>query len=261
MPRKTLHLMTLCLLLGVTVVEPVSAQEAEPEAEPRYVILDCMKSTSSDYQAVEMELWKPVHQELISQGRKLQWAFYWVMFGDRSECDYYTANVVTQSQLNGPGDFQAVFETVHAGKDVDEMMARTSAAREMVWSQLWLIHDMVQPNDFSYVQVNQMDADDSDAYISMEREVYRPVHAALVKDSVTAGWGLYQLMSPHGSSIGYNFGTVDFLKSLGGIDFGSYMQKAHPDKDVAALNEQTGEVRDMVRSEVWMLLDRADPSE
>ncbi|MDX1740552.1 MAG: hypothetical protein R3178_04625, partial [Rhodothermales bacterium] len=125
------HVAALCILSLLAGVQ-ASAQDAEPT----YVILDCMKSTSSEYADLETEVWKPMHQELVKQGKKLQWALYWVLFGDRSVCDYYTANVVTESQLDAWGGFEDVFAVVHPDKDMDKVMSETAAAREMVWTEL-----------------------------------------------------------------------------------------------------------------------------
>ncbi len=244
------------LFLGLLIVSPIQAQDAEPT----FVTVDCMKSTSSDYVDLETEIYKPIHQAQVDAGRKQSWALYWVLFGDRSECDYYTVNVQTGSQMNAEGGgFAAFFEQVHPDLDMDEVSADTWASRDMVWTRQWRIVDMVPPTDFTYVQVNEMLADDGTEYIAMERETYKPVHEALVADGVTAGWGVYQLVSPHGSSMGFNYGTADFLNSLGGVDWNTYMAKAHPGKDVAALADAAEDTRELVSSETWLLLQRTDP--
>ena len=154
-----------------------------------------------------------------------------------------------------------VFGEVHPDKDLDKVWAKTFAAREHVETRQWAIVDMVPPEDFKFVQVNQMMAKDGGTYVAMEREVYKPVHQALVEDGVTAGWGLYWLVSPHGTSQPYNYGTADFLHSLEGINWGEYVRKAHPDEDVDSLLAGQGDVRAMVNSEIWELVDRTTPAE
>ena len=61
------------------------------ENQPLYVKVDCMKSTSADYNSVELEIWQAMHQELVNKGEQNSWALYWVMYGDRSRCDIESA--------------------------------------------------------------------------------------------------------------------------------------------------------------------------
>ncbi len=258
MSNRTWRGVAICWLVVLVIPSPASAQDAEPT----YLVIDCMKSTSSQYADIETDIWKPMHQEMVNQGKKVSWGFYWVLYGDRSACDYYTVNTVTASQLNSmDGTMRDVFEKVHPGKDFDKMMAETAAAREMGRTELWQMIDVIQPEDFTYVQVNQMSADDESAYVEMEREVYKPVHEAMVEDGTTAGWGLYRLVSPHGSAVGYNFGTADFLHTLGSVEWDSWLRKVHPDRDPDEIGAQLDDARDFLKGDVWLLMDRTAPAE
>ena len=217
-----------------------------------------MKSRTSDYPDVESNVWKPIHAELVNQGRKLSWAFYGVRYGDRSECDYFTVNAYRgiEAVEDDLPDFQDIYKKVHPNGKFDEDMNKTWASREMVWSELWIQLDGVGPGEFKYVRVNQMATESGDAYVEMEREIYKPVHAALMEAGETGGWGLYQRVAPFGTSSAYNYGTVDFLKDLGGVPFGEYFEKVHPDADPDAIGERTTTARDLVSGSIWILLDR-----
>ncbi len=223
----------------------------------QYVQVDCMKSRTNDYPDVERNIWKPIHAELVKQGRKLSWAFYRVWYGDRSECDYFTVNVYRgiEAVEDDQPDFQDIYKKVHPKRTLDKDMNKTWASREMVWSELWIQVDGVGPGEFKYVQVNYMAADSGDAYVEMERETYKPVHAALMEAGETGGWGLYQRLWPLGTSSAYNYGTVDFLKDLGAIPFVEYFEKVHPGADVDAIGERTTATRDLVSGSIWILLD------
>ena len=113
------------LLLALSGVVPAQ----DEEQQTLYVAVDCMKSTSGDYRGVETEIWQPMHQERVDQGKINSWALYWVMFGDRSTCDDYTVTSYRgQDQLNADPQFADVFKSVHKGKNVTKAMARTYAA-------------------------------------------------------------------------------------------------------------------------------------
>lgn len=247
---------TVCLL-ALTLALSASAQDSEPT----YTILDCMKSSSPDYADIESQIWKPIHQEMVNQGKKLQWGLYWVLFGDRSECDYYTVNVVTQSQLDDSGNFAEAFEAVHPGKDADQLMAKTAASREMVWTELWLTHEFIAPENFAYAQINHFSVSNASDYLAIERDYAMPTHSAMVADGVSAGWGLYGLVSPSGEEVPYTHGTADFTTTLAGFPFWEYLEKVHEGKDLNELSDQLNAVRDVVSSETWMLVDRTMPAE
>ena len=253
------RLIFLALVVVTLAVPRVSA--AQDDQPTLYVVVDCMKSTSADYVDVETEIWQPMHQEMINQGKRNSWALYWVLYGDRSDCDYFTVNTyLGEDQLNDDTSYGDVFASVHRGKNVDEAMDRTAASREMVSSELWRWIDGVQPQEHQYAVVNQMYAEDGDDYLEMEREVYKPVHQALVDAGHRAGWGVYELLAPYGTSLPYNFGTVDFLNKLGPVPWGATIRSVHPDREVAAIGQEMQDLRDLVRGETWLLIASTTPA-
>ncbi len=239
---------TVALLLpGLTTAE-------EEEQATLYVSVDCMKAAQPGYPDLERELWQPMHQERVRQGKINGWALYWVMFGDRSRCDYYmVTSYLGEEQLNAGPSFDAVFAAVHKGRNFEKAMARTWAARQHVASELLLLIDSTPINEHRYAIVNRMYAKDPDAYESMERRVFKPGHEALVEDGHRAGWGLYELISPIGTAVPYNFGTVDFVNHLSPVPMAEAMLDAHPNRDLRAIHEML-QLRDHVSSETWLLI-------
>ncbi len=230
---------------------------ATQEDSTLYVQVDCMKSRTYDYPGVESNIWKPIHAELVNQGRKLSWAFYGVLYGDRSECDYFTVNNYRgiEAVEDDLSDLQDIYKKVHPNGKFDEDMNKTWASREIVWSELWIRVDSVGPGEFKYLRVNQMAAHSGNEYVEMEREIYKPVHAALMEAGETGGWGLYSREAPWGTSSAYNYATVDFLKDLGAFPLGEYLEQVHPDADLDAIDERTTATRDLVSGSIWTLLD------
>jgi hypothetical protein len=244
----------LTLMLVAAAIPCVSAAQEEAGGT-LYVEVSCMKSTSADYVDVETEIWQPIHQQAVKQGKQAGWAVYWVLHGDRSVCDYYTVNTYRGlEQLNAAGDPSEYFAAAHPGKNWDEAWQRTVASRDHVRSQLWVWLDGVPGGDHRFMAVNQMYAEDGPAYVQFEQETWKPIHQALVEGGHSAGWGLYALSSPHGSSIPYNYGTVDLMKQLGPVPIAEAIGSAHPDADVAAILQQGLDLRDHVLGETWMLI-------
>jgi hypothetical protein len=246
---------TVLTLMLVAVTIPCVSAAQEEAGGTLYVQVDCMKSTSADYVDVETEIWQPIHQQAVKQGKMSSWALYWVLYGDRSVCDYYTLNSYQGlEQLNAAGDSSEYFAAAHPGENWDEAMQRTAASRDHVRSQLWVWIDGVPGGDHRFVAANQMYAEDGPAYEQFEQETWKPIHQALVEGGHTAGWGLYALSSPHGTSIPYNYVTVDFLERLGPAPIAETIGSVHPDADVAGILQQGLDLRDHVLGETWMLI-------
>ena len=261
MPFRNPAITVLTLLLTAAAVPSVSTAQDEEQAV-FFIQLDCMKSTSSDYGEVETEIWQPMHQEMVKQNKRFNWSLYWVLFGDRSECDYYTVNTFRGlEQLNAEWGYAEVFATVHPGKNWDEAMARTNASRTLVRTELWVWVDGVPPADHRYAMVNQMLAEDRADFLEYEQETWKPIHQALVDGGHRAGWGVYELVSPVGSSLPYNFSTVDFLKQLGPAPVEETMRSVHPDQEITAIFQDGEDARDHVLGETWMLIASTQPED
>ena len=226
---------------------------AQTEAStPLYISVDCMKSRTMDYEQIEQEIWKPMHQYLVDAGKRNSWSLYRVMYGDRSRCDYYTVTTFSgEEQLNTDRDYAEAFEAVHAGKSVDKAMARTLASREHVATELWLQIDQTELKPHRYAIVNKMYAEDPVAYEDMESRVFKAGHQALIDSGHRAGWAVYTLVSPVGSSIPYNYGTVDLVNDLSPVPMAEAMMAANPDRDLDAMHDLL-ELRDHVLSETWV---------
>ena len=248
-------LRTTCVLTVVALVVPSASVAQQGEQATVYAEVSCMKSTSTDYTDVETEIWQPMHQEMVNRGLKSGWTLYWVRYGDRSACDYYVVNnYVGEAQLNDDTPTTEIFAAVHPGKDWDKAMAQTAQSRVMVRSELWAYVDGLAPQPFEYIAVNYMYAENGADYVAMEREVYKPVHQALVDGGHTAGWSLWQLVSPHGTSVPYNYATVDVSNALGPVPMGQAMQAVHRGRDLAMINQATLAARKLVRSDTWARL-------
>jgi len=198
MKAKNPVITMLTLLLAVLATPAVGF--AQGEETTFWVQVECMKSKAPDYVAVETEIWQPMHQEAVKQGKLVSWAFYRVLYGDLSECDYYAVTTFRGvEQLNADRPFADYFATAHPGKNWDDALARTVASRAHVRTELGIWLEAVPPTDHRYVSVNQMYAKDGAAYLKLEREIWKPVHQAMVERATarggpSMGWTL--LMEP-----------------------------------------------------------------
>ncbi len=237
-------------VLAALTVAPAFAQDSTPT----YIAVDCMRATAADYEQIERETWQPVHQYLVENGKRASWGFFGVVYGDRSRCDYHTVTTYSSlEQLNADPDWEEAFAAVHPRMNVEKVMEKTLAARELVSTELWLQLDQTELKPFRFAIVNKMYAEDPLAYETMESKVFKAGHQVLVDRGQRSGWAIYTLVSPIGSSIPYNYGTVDFVNELGPVPMAEAMMEGNPDRDLDAMAELL-ELRDHVLSETWALI-------
>jgi len=251
-----------CLATVAIMISGASLAQ-EREKQPLYLSVDCMKSTNADYTSVELEIWRAMHQELVNRGEQNSWALYWVMYGDRSKCDYYTVTThLGDEQLNANPSISDVFKAVHPGDDFEEAMVRTWASRQHVATELWVAVDGTEVKEHRFAVVNRMNASDPDAYEGMESRVFKPGHEALLASGHRAGWGMYALITPIGTSTPYNYSTVDFSNVLNPVPMAEAMLAANPDRDLNEMHDLL-ELREHVGSQTWSLVASTEnpPSE
>lgn len=250
-------------ITGFTIAAILSSAASvadDEERAPTYISVDCMKSTSPGYSSIETDIWQPMQQELVNQGKRNRWALYRVLYGDRSKCDYYTVTTYTGSaQLNADALLADVFRVVFPGRDFEKAMVDTWTSRQHVASALWMMVDGIRPKPHRYAVVNRMNAPDPDAYERMETRVFKPGHQALVDDGHRAGWAMYALVSPLGTSIPYNYSTVDFVDHLDPVPMAEAMLTANPERDLDAIQDLLA-LREQVNSETWALVAATEPA-
>jgi hypothetical protein len=249
---KIINVFAIGLAAAVFVLP--CATFAQDDQVPRYASVDCMKSTSTDYVDVETDIWLPMHQARVDQGTIAAWALYWVQYGDRTKCDYYTVTTyIGSEQLNADHSVDDVFGAVHPGRNLETEMANTAESRTHVATYLWHSIDRTAVGEHRYAVVNMMNARDPDIYERMETQVFKPGHQALVDSGHRSGWAMYELVTPLGTSIPYNYSTVDFTNDLNPVPMAEALMSANPDRDLDAL-EDLLRLRDQVSSETWALV-------
>ena len=238
--------------LALAVSADISAQDEE--RPPLYVSVDCMKSIAADYTEIETQIWQPMHQERVNQGKINSWALYWVMYGDRSKCDYFTVTTyLGQEQLNAGTTFEKAFQATHPDSEFSEAMVRTWASRRHVATELWVVVDSTEINEHRFAVVNRMNAEDPVAYEQMESRVFKPGHQALLDGGHRSGWAMYALISPGGTSVPYNYSTVDFSNVLSPVPMAEAMLSANPDRALDEMQDLL-KMREHVNSQTWTMV-------
>ena len=112
------------------------------------------------------------------------------------------------------------------------------------------IHSLPKP---LYLMVDYMKvtSDKADAYVNIEKKVWKPIHEKRLKDGLIRGWYLYRVDNPPEARRDYSFVTVNVFDSF------AKLEDPHPEKyftNVPAEElQRTSDSRELIRSEVWRL--------
>lgn len=113
----------------------------------------------------------------------------------------------------------------------------------------------------TYVQVDYMKVapGKDQAYIDLERNIWKPYHQALIEAGRRVWWGLYGVRSPAGTEVDHNYATVNVYGKFADMEApyaGDVLARVHAGKDVSTLANEALAARDLARSETWQLVDQ-----
>lgn len=271
--KRYVTILVAWIVVGIPGI-PVFAQSDVPVS---YLKVDYMKvapGKTAEYLDVEKTIWKPIHRERVKAGKITGWYLYSVMYpaGTSAEYNYVTVSIFdkfTQTEEEYPQEHLKMAHPGVTDKKMDEMMARTIAARELVRSELWQLNDWVpfdKPAPYHWANFMRVVPGREGEYLQLEREIWKPIHSTYKRLGHTAGWAVYTLMFPFGTDYPYNFGTVDFYNDYAEIAItvpDSTLQLAHPnyeDINWDKIYDQTFEIRELVRRDLRVLVDYVNQS-
>lgn len=254
------------LFMAVCVIPMLGmAQESNP-----LIVVDLMKvepENASSYVEIEQNIWKPIHQERIKKGLIVGWVMYEVMYaGSDDPYNYVTVNVYANPpNLENP--YQGmVFKDIHPDKDLNAEMEKTAKLRKVTRSQLMSRSNFAYPEgaegtaDYQYIVVNYMKTLPGGNFMQLEEELAKPVSQQLIKNGNWAGWTVWSNVFPRGSVMESDVVTVDYypdFSTIGTVNYRGAFEQAHPGKDWSEFTQKVGSSRNMVRSELWKLIDYA----
>ena len=262
------------LIIALTIIIGLGfpKQGNTQENNNLFGLVDLMKVEQGNDQAyldMEKNLWKPIHQERLKNGKILGWVLYRVWFKGAND-DY---NYVTVTLYDNPANVENPFEgielaDIHPGMEANDFMEKTNSSRKLVQSRLMQQVNTAFPDGgqsaapFKYLVVNYMKPTPGSAFLEFENEHAKPIHEELVKSGEWAGWSVWANIFPRGTSEPYRFVTVDYysdFSKMGTADYMGAFKKAHPDEDWDKYAETVGKSREMVLSELWEVVDRVMP--
>lgn len=233
-----------------------------------FAIVEFMKvkpGNETKYLEVEKNIWKPLHQERINQGKITGWILYRVLYTGTQDPYNYATVTLFGGTANLEDPWAGIDpQKVLPDRDMDKDMVETDTSRELVKSHLIMRLDEVYkeggPGAFKYIEVDYMKVKpgNESSYVEVERNIWKPIHNEFINAGQRVGWSLWSIVFPSGSGNDYQYVTANYFpdfQKIGAADYNAAYAKAHADKSVEELDSKTANSRDLVRSELWQVVD------
>lgn len=258
-------LISLMFAFVMACLPQVSKAQDQP---PVFAIVDFMKvkpGSEGKYLDLEKSIWKPLHQERVNQGKIMGWILYRIRY--TGTCDLY--NYATVTVFDNPANLEDPWAGIDSkkilpGKDIDIAYDETLKSRDLVKSNLIMreaeVYPEGGPGPYKYLQVDFMKVKPGNErlYLDVEKNIWKPVHNEFIKAGSRVGWSLWSMQFPSGSGGEYQFATVNYFSDFNKIGMANYtdaFNKAHPGENIDELSAKTASSRDLVRSELWEVVD------
>ncbi|MEZ4959352.1 MAG: hypothetical protein R2830_06005 [Saprospiraceae bacterium] len=249
----------------------LSAQDSAPQGYYSFDYMKVKPGMHDEYLKLE-KAWKKIHQANIKAGKYNFWELTQVAYpsGAGEEYNYVTRiNFKGEKQLadyleNWPSpDLKAILTP-----EEQALVNRTNEIRTLVKSEIWSHADMALGTGSENEKIvvfnffNFPETGSRSDHQRVEREYWKPVHEARIKDGKMIGWILLAKQLPWGSADAYHDGTVDLYANMEQfLSQGSpipYFEKVHAGKDLSKLYAESSAACDLIRQEVRMVVDDSD---
>lgn len=253
------RVLTICIIFLA-----VMAVEAQTVA-----VVDYMKVPANGgdaYVAVEKQ-WKTLHQNRVDAGEIIGWELYFVRnTGTNSPYNFATVTIYENFTKTENWATEAQMKKAF-GEKMDDFLKKTDISRNLVNTESYFLQVGI-PSDVpdKYVVVNTIQTDNVDNYINMEKVGYMPIHQEAKKLGQRNSWGIWTRWPNADNS--FQAVAVDGyskFEDIGGGDYGKAMDNLLPTKksgeifDMMTQINKTDQVRKIVKSEIWDLLDSTTP--
>ncbi len=264
-----LWMLLFAILIGQT--NTLSAQTDKPVTYVVYSYIKVAPGKHAEYIKLE-KAWKKIHAAKKKAGKMDGWGLMAVLSpsGASAEYNYIARNAyLGTDQIAGHFSENFMPENWKSLLTEDEiaLINRTDEIRTLIKDEVWsqvdgvfadkLSDNIVSVCNYFKVPEGKTQADHN----KMEADIWKPVHAARIKDGQMEGWALMQKEMPFGSSEPYELAAIDIYKDMKSYFtpwFEAYFKKIHPTKKVEDLMKQTIAVTDLVKADIRVRIDKLD---
>lgn len=261
---KALALTGFCFLLSANA----GAQSADTTLYIAYAYMKVTPDKEAEYLKME-QAYKKLHAASQKAGNLYDWGLARIVSPYGANCEY---NYVASNVLRGSDQLARYYEGAPGSnwqslltKEEIDLIKRTDQIRTLVKEEVWSKADGVFSDDWQKGKIVVFNYFSSPSgktradHIKVEKDIWKPIHAARVKDGKMKAWILFNMEFPFGAEMPYNMATIDVytdMKEYLAPWFNDYFKKIHPGKDSNQLIQQTQAATTLQKGEVRMMVDR-----
>ena len=238
------------------------------QAPSGFHTVNCVKinpEKTAEFHKFISEVITKVAQSRVDSGDVVTWYLLRATMpvGKSAECDYITVSVYPGAPPEPPNaeKMSAVLKKAGVAMTGAEYVARRDSVSTLISSSLYQnVASVGKANKGGYVAVNYMKTSNINAWVKFEKEFWKPVAEAMVKDGVASGWSLNLRAFGLESDLPYQGVTVDVYSNWDAMfkddpQFVDRFKKVHPDMDMNTWDDKVEKTRTMVRSELYAIED------
>ena len=243
---------------------------AQTDKQTVYVAINYVKTNpgkASAYEDLLKTYGTKLNEDYFKGGKILGWYTNTVEMptGSSAEYDMTVITVTTDLKilLDDTTSFKDRFKKVFPGlsdNTIETIISSYGTARTLVKREIYSFVDGLNmtgpPSKFAQVDFMKATPGKSAEYVKLEKDIYKPLHAEMVKAGNKDDWGLYQKQMPYGDNDAYDYITANFFNSVAQMistDYAATFKKVFPKMDINTITTQTNNARKIVRSELWKL--------
>lgn len=242
-----------------------TAAQTPPPVYARVSMLKVNAGKHAEFEQFMKDTMKPVHVLRREKGKIFLWILFRVHFsGANDEYNYVDVSYYPSWANMEPTFFLPdLLKEAHPEADAQAIIAKMLELRTIARSHVLYRTDAIEPNPpvpSKYVRLDYMKVKPGKGadYLKAERDDWMPFHRTLVNDGQSTGWGLWQLVFPGGTDASYDYVTSNRYATYADVlaaDYEKTFKKASPAKNVNDIFNRTTSSRDLVRSELWEVVD------
>ncbi|MBV8114581.1 MAG: hypothetical protein JO300_07560 [Silvibacterium sp.] len=239
------------------------------QASPGYHSVACFKlkpDSAAEFRKFVTDDAHKVAEGRVGDGELTAWYRLRAVFpqGEAAACDYLVIAVFPRM----PHEFQrenldAAIKKAGLSITPDDYFKHRDSVVRLVSAAVYKNQTSVgSPKKGDYFQVNYMKVseDNINDWVAYEKQVWKPVAEALVKDGKQDGWSLNVRSMPFGSDLPFQGVTVDVYPSADAVfendpQFIERFRKVHPDMEFGTTIEHFEKLRTQAMVELYVLED------
>lgn len=210
----------------------------------------------------------PAYRQMVDEGEIRAWELYMVNFPGAERSGYNFVCIVTAPEIQVLQDGFTKVGSLYFMPSSAAESPELAALTKPVASEIWRVEILLSENDTAetqpakYMMMDYMSVEEGSgpSYLTLESEVAKPLHVERAKNGTMADWEVYSLVVPGGTEYGYSFATGNFFENIADLEFGftrELIRSTLPGTDITELLDTIYETRDLVKSELWVLVDHA----